>query len=481
MTRRDEVAEGRKRRHEFAFLLAAILMVVPFQKAEALITGGVGNSAVADPGWPKGAATIFNNPARVAWWEGPPFGGGEWVAECRGEAKVFNAVLTDFTKLDVKTKRVIIHDGVGHSFWLNPNREPAKEAAARVDWTFQVWQPTNWEHLHKLPADLNPTEPGDAAHGPPSRIDVYTRGSLRWSEITVPAGLEVIDERLEAHGFTEADGIVLEGKVRDLATRQPIAARVKLERIEPQPKGGYLYPTVSQTVTDPQGRWVIKKTPSGWFRVVIEADGYVPRVVGYAQFDDQPGWHSYDGGPARPAPVTGRVTDDAGKPLADVEVRFHDVASIVDGRYESPNEYLSKTDADGRFRADQIPVGRATIWIHKPGYTRPGLGLAIATPTQDVELVMTQSAQVRITVDFTGAKRPKGYLVKMEPEGGAAIGKWSASGEIDAKNQILYDNVPPGLYVIQGQPNPSSGDQQSQPIKLDLKGGQTAEVTLSAK
>ncbi len=163
--RQLSVSDGRercpRRRRERA--AAAILVAVAFAafstpEAFALITGGEGNKSVADPGWPKGAAAIFNIKARIAWWEGPPFGGGQWHAECRGDAKAFNAVLADFARLNAKSKRVVLHDGIGQSFWLNPNREPAKEAAARIDWIFMVWQPASWEHLRKLPADLNPTD-----------------------------------------------------------------------------------------------------------------------------------------------------------------------------------------------------------------------------------------------------------------------------------------------------------------------------------
>src|SRR5262249_25451991 len=152
----------------------------------------------------------------------------------------------DFARLESRNKRVILHDGVGHSFWLNPNGEPAKEAAARIDWAFMVWQPANWERLRRLPADLNPTGARDAKPGLPARIDVYTGGGLRWPDVTVPKGLDVDDQRLEGHGFTIADGIVLEGKVTDLATGKPVAARVRLERIEPQRTGGYRYETAAR-------------------------------------------------------------------------------------------------------------------------------------------------------------------------------------------------------------------------------------------
>ena len=136
-------------------LLATMLASMPVQPAFALITGGEGNEPVNDPGWPKGAAAIFNVPSRIAYWEGPPFGGGQWHAECRGDTKAFNAVLADFAKLDVKTKRIVVHDGVGRSFWLNPNREPAKQAAAKMDWTFMVWQP---ENLGSASQDARPAQ-----------------------------------------------------------------------------------------------------------------------------------------------------------------------------------------------------------------------------------------------------------------------------------------------------------------------------------
>ena len=177
-------------------LLAAMIVAISSQEALALITGGEGNAPLRDPGWPEGAAVIFNTPSRIAYWEGPPFGGGQWHAECRGDAKAFNAVLADFAKLDVKNKRLVLHNGSGKSFWLNMNNEPAKRAAAKTDWTFMVWQPDNWKRLRKLPADLNPTNPNDAENGPPSQIDVYTGGNIKWDDVVVPKGHKIDDQRL---------------------------------------------------------------------------------------------------------------------------------------------------------------------------------------------------------------------------------------------------------------------------------------------
>ncbi len=298
--------------------------------------------------------------------------------------------------------------------------------------------------------------------------------------MVVPKGIKIVDERLEAHGFTLADGVVLEGKVTDLATNKPIAAKMRLERVDPQPRGGYRHPKVAEIAADADGHWVLKKTPAGWLRVVIEAEGYVPRVAGYLKVDDQPRWQAYDSGLSRPGPVTGRVTDAAGQPLADVEVRIGDVTT-ASGHYESTLDYAVKTDKDGRFRADQVPIGKATIWVHKAGYTRAGLGQPITTPKNDVELKMTKSARIEVTVDFTGKERPKGYIVQIAPEGGDKVGSFGGSGNINRKNQITFEDVPPGRYVLSGQPNPGSSDEQTEPVTIDLKGGQSAKVTLNAK
>jgi hypothetical protein len=459
-------------------LLLTILAVSAPREASALITGGTGNTPLRDPGWPTGAAAIFNHTGRIAWWEGPPFGGGQWRSECRGDVKALNAVLADFAELDVKVKKVVVHDGVGHSFWLAPNQEPEKLAAAKIDWSFTVWVPASWEQLRKLPADLNPTGAGETS--PPTQLDVYTAG-IDWAGVTVPAGIEVVDNRLVAHGFTVADGTVFEGKVTDLTTAQPLAATMRLQRVEPQEKGGYLYPAVAESKADAQGRWVLKKARAGWVRVVVEAEGFVPRVAGYARLDDQPRWQSYDIGLIRSAPVSGRVIDEDGKPMADVDVSFGNVQAASGGKYQSPSEYEFKTDADGRFRAEPIPAGTASIWVHKPGYYGPGLGHPVKSPEANVEIRMKRAGSVRVTVDFGGKKRAGDYVVKISPEGGDVVGSYGGSGNIDVKDQLNFAILPPGRYILTGRPNPGSDSEEVGPVTIDVKGGQAEEVKLKAK
>ncbi len=459
-------------------LVVAALVIAIHQPAWALITGGEGNEPINDPGWPKGAAAVFNTETRVAWWEGPPFGGGQWHAECKGDAAALSLVLDDLSKVDVPKKRVVLHDGFGRSFWLNPNGDKDKLAKSLIDWTVMVWQADRLKFQRGLPAGFRAVEEAEPIL---AQIDVYTGGYVRWADVIVPKGIEVIDERLEAHGFKVTDGTVIEGKVIDLATMKPLVATLILEEIQPQKQGGYQYTKLAEATTDAAGHWVVKNAPTAWCRLILQADGYVSRVIGYGKYDDKPRWSEHNSGLSKPAPVSGRVVDAAGKPLADVEVRIDNLDAKNGGRYDTGDESKIKTDANGRFRVEAVPLGTASVWVHKTGYVRPGLGPNIDTPASDVKLEMQLSATLQVRVDFSSTKRPEGYLINMKPEGGEKIGSWGGSANIDADGQHTFEGVPPGKYIITGRPNPGSDNQETAPETVDLKGGKTLELTIKAK
>jgi hypothetical protein len=454
-------------------------VAIPASTAFALITGGEGNKPIRDPGWPAGAAAIFNHPSRIAHWEGPPFGGGQYFAEYRGDAKELNQLLADFAKIDAKVKRIIVHDGVGHSFWLNPNREKSKDDESQMDWMFMVWVPQNWDHLRRLPASLRSPDLSGEQAAPPTEFVIYTGGSIRWPDVVIPKGIELRDERLEAHGFKFADGTVLEGTITSVATKQPLAGRMELQRIEPQKTGGYKYPTAATVTADAKGHWVLKNAPQGWYRIVLLHEGYVPRVVGYGKYDAQPGWHLFDGALSRPANISGTVVDESGKPVAGANVDVRDLAT-QDQSYESTSDFKSKTDANGRFQIEAICDATARVSAGKPGFVLPGLGEKIKTPAKGVTLKIKSSGQVHVTVDFGTLKRPSGYIVELEPEGGNKVGSWGGSGNIDKDNKISFNDVPPGRYFLKGRPNPGSEKETTTPIAIDLKGGATENVKITA-
>lgn len=463
----------------FGIAIALVIAMNSISTAWALIMGGDGNEPIHDPGWPTGAAKVFNTTSRIAYWEGPPFGGGQYHSECRGDTAAFQAVLNDFAKIDLPKKRIVLHDGVGQSFWLNMNREKDKKEASKIDWVFVVWQPKRLNQILGNPfLSRRMGNPDDLMI---AKIDVYTGGSIRWNEITVPDEIDVVDKRLEAHGFKTTDGTVLEGKVTDVASGEPLRAKMVIEQIEPQTKGGYEYTKLTEVESADDGHWILKNAPQAWCRLVLKADGYAPRVIGHLTIDDQPTWSEHNSSLAEAGKVSGRVVDQEGKPLADVDVRIDDLDTKKSTGYDVPGGDPVKTDREGRFVFEGVPVGSGKIWLHKPGYVRPGLGLKIEIPSANAKLVMVLAAKLHISVDFSESKRAGDYIVHCEPEGGQQIGKWSGDGNIGADNDITYESIPPGRYTVKGRPNPGSTNQETKPIPVELKGGETTEVTIKAK
>jgi hypothetical protein len=128
-----------------------------------------------------------------------------------------------------------------------------------------------------------------------------------------------------------------------------------------------------------------------------------------------------------------------------------------------------------------VPQGQTRLWCYKEGYCRPGLGPEVTTPASDLKLEMLKSSNIEVVVEFGDKKRPEGYIVEIEPEGGSVVGSWGGSGNIDKANTITFKNVPPGKYVLKGRPNPGSANEETEPHTVDLQGGESEPVILLAK
>ena len=94
---------------------------------------------------------------------------------------------------------------------------------------------------------------------------------------------------------------------------------------------------------------------------------------------------------------------------------------------------------------------------------------------------MRRAGSVRVTVNFAGRKRAGDYLVRLAPEGGEVVGSYGGAGDIDTKDRMDFEIVPPGRYILTGRPNPGSSGEETEPVTIDVKGGQAAEVTLKAR
>jgi hypothetical protein len=387
---------------------------------------------VADPGWPKGAAALFNHRDRIDWREKD----GQWHSDHRGDAP-----LADFARVDHAHKRIVLH-----------------EANDKIGWSFMVWQPNSWERAQRLPNEQNPIKFGDTF----TQLDVFTDRDL-----IVPEGIPVVDRRM--HGFP-TESSVLEGKVTDTAGR-PIHARVSLQNTLNCRTGPN---TVAETSTDAQGHWIIRHSTVSAYRVVAESAGYVPRVVDALLLDGTPQWKSIKCILVRPVTVSGTITDETGKGLPYVRVSIQDVRPEFGGVYVAPNGFAPSTDDAGRFLAE-VPAGKATLFPSASGWCGPKL--EIIAPSSDSTLRMIRTSEVRVTVDFTGTTKPQLYRVSIAPEKDDVdmLNQWA---HINDDNQLTFRNVHPGRYIIRGQ---VEGGAMSRPVTVKLESGKKSEIDLMAK
>jgi len=82
----ENMRSGMKSKIILAAMVSAVICLGA-TRASALILTGEGNTPVTDAGWPAGTLVLANLKTRAGWWEGPPFGGGEWHFLYRGNTE----------------------------------------------------------------------------------------------------------------------------------------------------------------------------------------------------------------------------------------------------------------------------------------------------------------------------------------------------------------------------------------------------------
>lgn len=469
-------------------LLAIVLQTLGSQVAHAVIFGGTDNRAVDTSGWQVGSGAVFNVPGRIAYWEGPPFGGGQHRSECRGDTKAFTDVLAAFAKIKASEKLLVVHDGVGQSFWLNMNRQPELEEKARIDWVFTAWKLANWEQARKFPADLRPPDVDPNAKEPTPQIDVYVGGLIDWDLVDVPDGIRVDDQRMAVHGFSTDDGRVFEGTLTDGKTSLPIPGRIELRQQKSKDGAVELaWTAVASAATDDEGHWSITNAPTGRVMLVAIAPGYADRVLGYERVGTQPSWSRHDGSLVEASSLSGRVTDAKGAPIEAATVYLTATTNDDGDKYTTGLKSRHTVNADGRFEIQGVPKGWATVWAGKAGFISRDGRTETIVPAEGIELVLTVAGEIDVEIDFQsyedrGEKRPKGYIVQVAEAADAETkSSWGGSGNIDESAKRVFKNVPPGRYVLSGRPNPGSSAETTPPVTIDVRAGETSFVTLKAK
>lgn len=462
-------------RHTPLHLLCLIALLG--QPALALIIGDIGNKPVHDRNWRTGAVDLANLPSRIGWWEGPPFGGGEYQFLYRGDTAAFNAALRTHAKIRAPKLEVHLHDGPFNSFYLEIPRGEKDKVDPRCDWTFTIWDAQSFHHLNNNPTSrFGSQSPNYRRTLPAPRIDVYIGGGqIDWAKVEMPKGIEVIDHRASAAGVDTRDGSVISGSIYDMVTSKPLSVASVI--VTSTGKEGK---EAARGRCDADGRFTVGKIPAGTYRVHVEAEGYAPRDLAYDKLNGRDA-RQFEAELAPEAVVRGRVVDDAGAALAAAKVVVYEPMGI-DGRGYSvaPREPVV-TDADGRFEIRGLPRGYVTLSVWAKGYHHNSVReKPITTPADDVVLKAVRAGSIKGKVVDSANKPAQNAQVFVQEIGGAQVGSWGGSMNVAPDATFAFENVPPGKYLIATKPflpGTAAADAQT----IEVSGGKATEVELSTK
>jgi hypothetical protein len=444
-----------------------------------LITGDFGNKPISDRDWPEGTLEIANHSSRLGWWEGPPFGGGQYTFLFRGDAKALNEALEALARIKAPAVELHVRQGPQDSFWLrerddgNPqagkadakNEKAKKGRDPRIDWSFTVWTPRNFHHLYNNPRSLFSSDRPEFRKAVPApRIDVYIGGGLiDWKDVKVPEKVRVIGPSGDTIDKASVARVRLH--VYDMLTSKPVKnARLKLVSY-----GDEGMKDVAQTTTDEDGSAAFADLPPGTYDVRIEADGYAPRSLG---------WQPYERGDDKTVStelspletIAGRVINSKDQPIAGAKVHTF-VLLGIDGRgYAMPERAETTTGADGRFEL-KLPAGYTQLTIYADGYYFPFTEV-LSVPSKEHAFTMVQSTTVTVKLTDKDGNPVAGKSIYLEPVG-TREGKWSGSATSDDQGVATLQGVPPGEYTIAESPASDGGK------RLRIEEGKPQEVQVT--
>ena len=471
---------------EIASLIVCTLLSFGASRAAALIMTGQGSSPVHDYGWPEGALAVANLQSRVGWWEGPPFGGGQWNFLYRGSTKAFGEALTNFAAIRAPALDLVIHDGPETNVFLGAG------ADTRVDWTFTVWIPASWHRLYNNPKvvfdanDSNFRKPVD-----PPRLDVYIgEGQVDWAKVKVPVNVRVRDERASVSGVDLSGGSVIHAEFFDMDNGKPVSgAHLLVEKVSWQtnPAPRWEQKLFADATSDSSGRVQIRKIPADTIRISASADGYTPLRLDQ-RAHGRPALLTFSVELAKVAVIRGIVTDTEGNPVKGAKVRPMEILASNGLGYDNGFDYDPyesanfETDDAGHFELTGLPTGFAQLSASAPGYFFGDSATIHDVPDTNTVLRLARAGGIQISVTDKNGKalsrlegRP--LQVNVEPKEGSKVGSWGGGATVKDDGTYQFTDVPPGEYRVTSRPNPSlSNKQYSSEQIVTVRAGRTESV-----
>jgi uncharacterized GH25 family protein len=271
-------------------------------------------------------------------------------------------------------------------------------------------------------------------------------GGFSFSDVA-PGGIEIRAEAVrhqaaELKGLETKPGQEMAGIELVLPAAASVEGRVVAPDGRPVPGAevtvvsadsamGFSFPDLFAQ-TDGDGRYVLDGVPPGPRTLEARAEGY---RRGVRDLEVKEGDTTADFTLESGFVVSGRVVDDAGNPLASVQLMmiagrgFTDVLSALSG-------------PDGAFHFDGVQAGTFRLNAQKPGYAANPQGEIVTISTASVSgLEIKLGAGGSLTGKITGVDFSQLSRVRVVVNG-------RRPGQLDADGIYRILNVPPGDYVV---------------------------------
>lgn len=421
----------------FSFLLAGLGFLVVIPQAPALISVVEGNSPIQDLGFPKGTLAVANLPFRVAYSEGPPFGGGMYTFEYTCDStQRFNETLKAYAAIKAPILDLVVSEETEKGF--HGGERP-------LDFTFMVWVTDSWKKQSQrgfLPRDvIRMYNSGN----PRLTVMLQPDGPIDWERVQVPKNLRVTDQRIAVAPVEDKSGSALRGVVRMIGSEESVQA-AEAVLVEVDPKGNEGDP-IARALTDDKGVFQIEGIPEGNYRLKISKDEY---ATWWEQFraPDRPKYQEISFLLSPAGTVKGAVVDTEGNPIPGVKVRADDSRDKESIAYPIGDHPTAITDEAGRFTVTGLPRGTTRISCWKKNVHKTKTLEYYAVPSDDLRLVMEKTGvlQGRV-VDANGNPPGRKIQIHVRAEGDAT-GKWGGSRECEEDGTFLFEEIPPGTYLV---------------------------------
>lgn len=305
------------------------------------------------------------------------------------------------------------------------------------------------------------------------RLEVRLPGAATLHSEVVEIGL---GEEVQLAAALPDTGLAIGGRVLDGSTTRPIAgARVSCEPGSPhQFRKPHRLDHLQSTLTDADGIFLLEGLDPGSCRAVIRAPGF----AGWRRDGVEPDQAGADLGDIEldhGMTVVGRVLDRSGNPQAGVTVEVTE-----DAAYAYFAEATARSDHDGWFRVETLPVGTWVLSARRGEVTARATVEGRADETSSVELrlgglrlegeifIGDRPAAAGHLVLSTDGARGDGVVVMVQSDADQrrffGIDRAPISIAVGSDGRFAADGVSAGVYTASYTPPGNGGAPVSQEL-----------------